>query len=205
MVCRPSSDEQRAFSNNRNENEVAQSDKQGQKHQDDGNSHGFCLLQAHMRENSSNHCENQANRCDRCEPGQEARGFRYNESERPEDLQAADQAYDSRATCFAQFILSRIFSTGSATFPKSDSAKARASKICTIQSAIVIASPPISMRKLLGCTIHPAGEQRHHAPLSCGKGEARLTVLLSAKTWKCAAPMLPSPQRGSREYRLLLR
>jgi hypothetical protein len=96
MVCRPSSDERRACSTNRNENEVAHSDKQGQKQQDDGNAHGFCLVQAHMRENRSNHREHQANRCDRGEPGQVASGFGDNESERPQDLQAADQADDSR-------------------------------------------------------------------------------------------------------------
>jgi hypothetical protein len=49
-----------------------------------------------MRENSSQHREHQANRCDRGEPGQVTSGFRDNKSERPEDLQAADQADDWR-------------------------------------------------------------------------------------------------------------
>jgi hypothetical protein len=81
---------------NRNEHDVAHRDKQGQKQQEDGNTYGFGFVQAHMHENSSHHREHQANRCDRGEPGQEASGFGDKESERPQDLQAADQADDWR-------------------------------------------------------------------------------------------------------------
>src|SRR5258708_15218433 len=46
------------------------------------------------------------------------------------------------ATCLVQFHLARSFATGWETFPKPDSAKPRASKIWTIQSARVMASSP---------------------------------------------------------------
>src|SRR5258708_29427215 len=66
------------------------------------------------------------------------------------------------ATCLVQFHLARSFATGWETFPKPDSAKPRASKICTIQSARVMASSP-SAEKTVGM-YHSAGWRAATSP-----------------------------------------